>query len=202
MSTYGYLAHHGVKGQKWGIRRYQNADGSLTAEGQKRYYNEDGSISRIGKKIEINNWKSDLKKNINDLKQSKKDNKAKLKEGSITRESYRNNKYKIRNDILNKKRDLEVAKGAFITKDQKMRLKSLTKNTEGRRRYRTGLLVQNAVASYATQYAAAYVAKKAAKVALNYALDKLSQEPVPKTYGSYREIDDFSEHFYPAVIDK
>ena len=32
-----YLAHHGIKGQKWGIRRYQNSDGSLTPEGQKRY---------------------------------------------------------------------------------------------------------------------------------------------------------------------
>ena len=32
-----YLAHHGIKGQKWGIRRYQNEDGSLTAEGKKRY---------------------------------------------------------------------------------------------------------------------------------------------------------------------
>lgn len=31
-----YLAHHGIKGQKWGIRRYQNADGSLTSEGRKR----------------------------------------------------------------------------------------------------------------------------------------------------------------------
>lgn len=27
--------HHGVKGQKWGIRRYQNEDGSLTAKGIK-----------------------------------------------------------------------------------------------------------------------------------------------------------------------
>lgn len=31
------LYHHGVKGQRWGIRRYQNKDGSLTAAGQKRY---------------------------------------------------------------------------------------------------------------------------------------------------------------------
>ena len=31
------LCHHGVKGQKWGIRRYQNPDGSLTALGKKRY---------------------------------------------------------------------------------------------------------------------------------------------------------------------
>lgn len=31
------LYHHGIKGQKWGVRRYQNADGSLTAKGIKRY---------------------------------------------------------------------------------------------------------------------------------------------------------------------
>lgn len=31
------LMHHGIKGQKWGVRRYQNEDGSLTAEGEKRY---------------------------------------------------------------------------------------------------------------------------------------------------------------------
>lgn len=30
------LQHHGVLGMHWGIRRYQNPDGSLTAEGQKR----------------------------------------------------------------------------------------------------------------------------------------------------------------------
>lgn len=31
------LWHHGIKGQRWGVRRYQNADGSLTAAGRKRY---------------------------------------------------------------------------------------------------------------------------------------------------------------------
>lgn len=35
-----YLAHYGVKGQKWGVRRYQNKDGSLTSKGKKRYRNE------------------------------------------------------------------------------------------------------------------------------------------------------------------
>lgn len=32
-----YISHFGTKGMKWGIRRYQNKDGSLTPEGRKRY---------------------------------------------------------------------------------------------------------------------------------------------------------------------
>lgn len=32
------LYHHGIKGQRWGIRRYQKKDGSLTPAGKKRYY--------------------------------------------------------------------------------------------------------------------------------------------------------------------
>ena len=39
------LQHHGIKGQKWGIRRFQNKDGSLTLAGRKRQkQNNDGPI--------------------------------------------------------------------------------------------------------------------------------------------------------------
>ncbi len=36
MNNVAYLAHHGVKGQKWGVRRFQNKDGSYTNEGKRR----------------------------------------------------------------------------------------------------------------------------------------------------------------------
>ena len=36
------LQHWGIKGMKWGIRRFQKKDGSLTPEGKKRYDNDDG----------------------------------------------------------------------------------------------------------------------------------------------------------------
>ena len=37
MSEALYLAHHGILGQKWRVRRYQNEDGTLTEAGKKRY---------------------------------------------------------------------------------------------------------------------------------------------------------------------
>ena len=38
------LYHHGTKGMKWGIRRYQNKDGSLTPAGRKRYASETAKL--------------------------------------------------------------------------------------------------------------------------------------------------------------
>ena len=44
------LYHHETKGQKWGVRRYQNADGSLTQEGYQHYgLNSDGSKNKAMK---------------------------------------------------------------------------------------------------------------------------------------------------------
>ena len=34
------LRHHGIKGQKWGVRRFQNKDGTLTELGKKRIAKE------------------------------------------------------------------------------------------------------------------------------------------------------------------
>lgn len=41
------LYHHGIKGQKWGVRRYQFSDGSLTPAGKKRYSNNTNDIMAL-----------------------------------------------------------------------------------------------------------------------------------------------------------
>ena len=45
-----YLEHHGIKGQKWGIRRFQNSDGTLTSAGRKRKGFKERARG-VGKKI-------------------------------------------------------------------------------------------------------------------------------------------------------
>ena len=62
---YGYLIHHGIKGQKWGVRRFQNSDGSLTPAGRERYR----SSSRIKR---ADKTSKDVNKIINSLSENDK----------------------------------------------------------------------------------------------------------------------------------
>ena len=62
-----YLIHYGVKGQKWGVRRYQNEDGTLTEEGKKRY--GVSSEEKISKENIAND--KDYKNSVEMLKQGK-----------------------------------------------------------------------------------------------------------------------------------
>jgi len=83
MNESRYLAHHGIKGQQWGNRRFQNEDGSLTPEGKERYSNNEnnnpGNINidmSSGRNIinNSNNPKSDNENNKDKDKDKNKNN--------------------------------------------------------------------------------------------------------------------------------
>ena len=89
-----YLAHHGIIGQKWGVRRFQNEDGTLTAEGKARYlkdttaygktayglsdegkkefFDSKGNLSNTGKQILKDHPDSDEAKAIMDAQMAMK----------------------------------------------------------------------------------------------------------------------------------
>lgn len=70
-----FILHYGIKGQKWGIRRYQNPDGSYTEAGKARY--ADGKVSSGGEKLSSNDLKSlsnsvrDVSNSVNMVRQSR-----------------------------------------------------------------------------------------------------------------------------------
>ena len=75
MSDYE-LYHHGVKGMKWGVRRYQNKDGTLTAAGKKHRNKVENKAIKKARKQDVKNRRklsdAELKKKIERLQTEKK----------------------------------------------------------------------------------------------------------------------------------
>lgn len=82
------LQHWGIKGMKWGVRRYQNKDGSLTPAGEKRYNQEMEKVekqkAKLAEKQRIQQNKQETKakyKQLKDEKAALKAQKKALKDG-------------------------------------------------------------------------------------------------------------------------
>ena len=92
------LYHFGIKKQKWGVRRFQNKDGSLTAAGKKRYYDTP----------ELNAQKENVKR--------------------MKREAYQTMSVKKFNEYLNEKRLYETNKEVERIKSKNVQFKNKSKH--------------------------------------------------------------------------
>ena len=106
MWSYNYsdeLYHHGIKGQRWGIRRYQNKDGTLTPAGKKRAAKLEFEYEKVtGKKIGSSTSQTSSKKSYSKKPVSGKDDETgKLK--SLTDDELRNkvNRTRLENEYKN-----------------------------------------------------------------------------------------------------
>ena len=98
-----YLSHYGIKGQVWGVRRFQNEDGSLTEAGKDRYgVGSEGSIKKVSLFEKID-YRHEEKQNRSVLKKIEKEKKRGKKES--------NRRLELKDEYRNKgldERDAEI----------------------------------------------------------------------------------------------
>lgn len=129
------LYHHGIKGMHWGIRRYQNPDGTLTDAGKRRSRREDRAIRREAKKQRIWNAKNTSQlsdKELTDqiLRLQREKQLKDLTSQSVSPGRKRTKEFLIRNGEL----ILSTAIAAGVTARVNQSLKPKTDRLEDRRK--------------------------------------------------------------------
>ena len=109
------LMHYGIKGQKWGVRRYQNEDGSLTSAGRKKYRQEikeeNKKAFEYGREATISSHAASYAKNKS-IKSQYKYKKALLKDPNMIKSSTQKKRRYAEADAMSSKQLEAYARSA------------------------------------------------------------------------------------------
>lgn len=123
MSEYpSYLIHYGIEGQKWGIRRYQNEDGTYTSEGLERRKILDNAPSKEGYKQLKKSYKQNVKGSTKEFNQVRKESGRdkliqKREKTNAAIEKVDNYAYKRAAELFDEYKDLKLYKAKLKGKD-------------------------------------------------------------------------------------
>lgn len=140
----GELYHYGVKGQKWGVRRYQNKDGSLTSDGQKKklaFTQSDGYRNTL-RKVMSNKTINKAANNLTELNMER----ARQKEAKKERKQQLKSTYKNLKDKAGLGERLLYTSGtrrkaAKYIVDNNMSVEEATRRSKGEARRNTAILL-------------------------------------------------------------
>lgn len=179
-----YLAHHGIKGQKWGVRRYQNSDGSYTNAGKVRYRSTSISSAlarRSNEKVDksFKKWEEGSQNRNRAIEYGKKRNEALIdyKTGSGTRREYKdsNKEYKraLRKNTTYRKGSVKQDVGRDLSRKYLSEAKKIEKqlrknpnNRELRRKYTKMMNAHDVERAKARRVQQKYANRSAKKAAI------------------------------------
>lgn len=102
------LAHWGIKGMRWGVRRFQNADGSLTPAGRKRYKyvenegdgkSDKGAVRKVKVRWADKDGKMSRKVEDAEIQETLEQTRARLLNSTNAKEIYEGRKYLTTNEL-------------------------------------------------------------------------------------------------------